>query len=287
MDREVKVSVIVPVYNVENYLARCLNSLINQTLHEIEIICINDGSSDNSLNILEEYSNKDARIRVVNQENKGLSKSRNTGIDLATGEYISFVDSDDWVDENFLEVLYNAAKEHDADIAATDVAVVRSTAVKDYIRFENVAIYTDTIQKYNICKCPEKCNIWNKIYKLDKIRQHQLYFENIYYEDVVWTPKVLYYLNTLITIPGTKYYYFRHGQSVIRKTKKNKKMQADLAYAHEVFDKFLADVNIDKNLLEIKQVKKYKLLGITLLKKITIGQKEEYKLFNIIKWRKS
>lgn len=287
MDREIKVSVIVPVYNVENYLARCLNSLINQTLHEIEIICINDGSSDNSLNILDEYSNKDARIRIVNQENKGLSKSRNTGIDLATGEYISFVDSDDWVDENFLEVLYNAAKGHNADIAATDVAVVRSTAVKDYIRFESEAIYTDTIPKYNICKCPEKCNIWNKIYKLEKIRQYKLYFENIYYEDVIWTPKVLYYLNTLITIPGAKYYYFRHGQSVIRRTKKNKKMQTDLAYAHEVFDKFLTEINIDKNMLEIKQVKKYKLFGITLLKKITIGKKEEYKLFNIIKWCKS
>lgn len=92
-----KVSIIVPVYNVENYLRKCLDSLINQTLKNIEIICINDGSTDNSLSILEEYASKDERIIVINQENAGVSSARNRGLEIATGEYIAFVDADDSV----------------------------------------------------------------------------------------------------------------------------------------------------------------------------------------------
>ncbi len=90
-----KVSIIVPVYNVEKYLSTCLDSLINQTLKDIEIICINDGSTDNSLNILNEYAQKDTRIIVINKENSGPGSCRNLGIEKATGEYIQFVDSDD------------------------------------------------------------------------------------------------------------------------------------------------------------------------------------------------
>ena len=111
-----KVSIIVPVYNIEKYLAKCLDSLINQTLEDIEIICVNDGSTDNSAEILNEYAQKDCRIKIINQDNAGLSAARNTGINAANGEYIGYVDSDDWIDLNFYEKLYNAAKDTDADI---------------------------------------------------------------------------------------------------------------------------------------------------------------------------
>ena len=93
-----KISIIVPVYNTEKFLEKCLNSLIKQTLKDIEIICINDGSIDNSLQILRKFANKDKRIQIINQTNSGLSIARNAGINKATGEYIGFVDSDDWVD---------------------------------------------------------------------------------------------------------------------------------------------------------------------------------------------
>ena len=96
-----KVSIIVPVYNIEKYLAKCLDSLINQTLEDIEIICVNDGSTDNSAEILNEYAQKDCRIKIINQDNAGLSAARNTGINAANGEYIGYVDSDDWIDLNF------------------------------------------------------------------------------------------------------------------------------------------------------------------------------------------
>ena len=96
----VKISVIVPIYNVSNYLKRCLDSLIRQTLKDIEIICINDGSSDNSLEILVQYSQKDSRIKIINQENRGVSEARNSGINIAQGEFLSMVDPDDWIENN-------------------------------------------------------------------------------------------------------------------------------------------------------------------------------------------
>lgn len=105
-----KISVIIPVYNAENYLPECLNSVINQTLQEIEIICINDGSTDNSLSVLEKYSLKDSRIRILNQKNEGVSKARNLGIENAKGEFLAFLDADDWLPDNdTYKDLYDAA----------------------------------------------------------------------------------------------------------------------------------------------------------------------------------
>lgn len=107
------VSVIIPVYNVEKYLPRCLESVMNQTYAELEIICVNDGSPDNSSAILEEYAKKDGRIKVINQQNKGLSGARNTGIEAATGDYIVFLDSDDWMDEDAVEAAVSKAENAD------------------------------------------------------------------------------------------------------------------------------------------------------------------------------
>ena len=115
-----EISVIVPVYNTEKFLRRCLDSLINQTFKDLEIICVNDGSADGSGDILKEYSG----IRVINQENRGLSGARNTGIQAARGRFIGFVDSDDWVDLDFFEKLYEAAVKNNADIACA--SIVRS-----------------------------------------------------------------------------------------------------------------------------------------------------------------
>ncbi len=112
-----KISIIVPVYNVENYLKKCLDSIVNQTFKDIEIILINDGSTDNSLNICKEYAKKDHRIRLINKPNGGLSSARNVGIDLSTGEYLGFVDSDDWIALNMYEKLYNLCKIFNADIS--------------------------------------------------------------------------------------------------------------------------------------------------------------------------
>ncbi|WP_281884331.1 glycosyltransferase [Paenibacillus sp. YYML68] len=109
------VSVIVPVYNVEKYLSRCAESLMNQTLRNIEIIMVNDGSTDQSGQLADQYAEMDSRIKVVHKLNGGLSSARNAGLEAATGEYVGFVDSDDWVELNMYEHLYQAAIEHDAE----------------------------------------------------------------------------------------------------------------------------------------------------------------------------
>lgn len=112
-----KVSVIVPVFNAEKYLYRCIKSLINQTLNECEFIFIDDGSTDNSLSILKEYKSLDARIKVISQENCGVSKARNIGIENSSGEYLGFVDADDWVEPEMFELLYGASQKHNCDMA--------------------------------------------------------------------------------------------------------------------------------------------------------------------------
>lgn len=111
----VKVSVIVPVYNVEKYLEECLDSIINQTLEDIEIICVNDGSTDNSLSILESFAKKEDRIKIISQENQGLAAARNLGLDNVNGDYVFFIDSDDFLELNALEELYNIAVEKSLD----------------------------------------------------------------------------------------------------------------------------------------------------------------------------
>lgn len=118
MDKyEISVSVIVPVFNVEKYLSRCLDSIISQTLRNIEIIIVNDGSTDNSLEIAKLYSKSDKRIKIISKDNEGLSSARNIGIDNANGKYITFVDSDDWIDKYMIEKLYTKAEEHMCDLA--------------------------------------------------------------------------------------------------------------------------------------------------------------------------
>ena len=115
-----KVSVIIPVYNTDKYLRECIESVISQTLQDIEILLINDGSTDNSGEICDEYAKKDLRIKVFHQTNLGVSAARNNGIDNAEGEYLYFLDSDDMIGENFLEFAYNVAKANDSDLTVCD-----------------------------------------------------------------------------------------------------------------------------------------------------------------------
>ena len=116
MSNDIKISIIIPVYNVEKYLKQCLDNIIKQIFTDFECICVNDGSTDSSLKILQEYASKDNRFKIINQENKGLAESRNIGLSVAIGDYVLFIDSDDFIDNNFCEVLYNDAKKYNCDV---------------------------------------------------------------------------------------------------------------------------------------------------------------------------
>lgn len=141
MEKTIKVSIIVPVYNVEKYIRCCLDSLVNQTMSNIEIICINDGSTDNSLEILEEYAKKDDRIKIINQENKKQGAARNRGIEIAQGEFIGFVDSDDWVDLDYFEKLYTTALEYQSDVAVASVLKHKKNYQKYNVYYKNIMAY--------------------------------------------------------------------------------------------------------------------------------------------------
>ena len=134
----IKISVIIPCYNVEKFIEKTIKSVINQTLKEIEIIVINDGSIDNTLSIVEKYANEDERIKIVNQKNKGLSASRNAGIKLAKGEYIQHLDGDDWLEIETCNLAYNYAKKLDLDIVCYDLVKEIQGKQQKIITFENL-----------------------------------------------------------------------------------------------------------------------------------------------------
>ena len=116
-----KISIIVPVYNVEKYLRKCVDSILNQTFKDFELILVDDGSIDTSGKICDEYNLKDNRIKVIHKENGGLSSARNAGLDIAQGEYIGFVDSDDWIELDMYEELYKICKENDTDVGIVGI----------------------------------------------------------------------------------------------------------------------------------------------------------------------
>lgn len=234
-----KLTIIVPVYNVERYLDQCLNSLVNQTLKEIEIICVNDGSTDNSLKILQKFASKDKRIKILNQPNQGQSVDRNLAIKNATGEYLGFVDSDDWIDLDYFEKLYNTAKENNADIAC---AGFKRCGKKEKIKksFSKVKVYSSIEDKLKIDNIPSHNYIWNKIYKREK--WDFAFTSGRYYEDMALLIKIIYKLDKLVTVPDTYYYYRRNPGSTV--ATKSSKHTEDFRWAYDEVYKFAEENHI-------------------------------------------
>ena len=220
-----KISVVVPVYNTSKYLRKCLDSLVNQTFKDIEIICVNDGSTDSSLSILQEYKAKYNSIKIISQENQGLSSARNTGIEAACGEYIVFVDSDDWVDLDYFEKLYKRAKNCDADISLGDF--IRKGKFKHKIRLKlnkEEEFVGDNEKFYGSQFYHFPC-VWNKIYKTSKFNDLR-FIEGIYFEDGPYTIQALHRANKVVTCCNTYLYYFVNPNSIVKTL--NKKKEQDM-----------------------------------------------------------
>ena len=175
-----KITVIVPVYNVENYLEKCLDSLINQTYKNLEIIVINDGSTDNSGEICQEYAQKDNRIVYIEKENGGQAEARNIGLDRMTGSYVTFVDSDDWVEVDYVETLYKKITEYQADIAVGNYYSFNETEGMYYFHifgdsyhekvYDNVSIFENLYESQEM-KSFALISVWGKLYKADLFKQ--------------------------------------------------------------------------------------------------------------------
>ncbi|MEZ9527920.1 glycosyltransferase family 2 protein [Vibrio sp. 10N.286.51.F4] len=202
----VDISVIVPVYNVEQYLKDAINSLQSQTITNIEVIFVNDGSTDNSLKVLEEAAKKDERIRIISQSNGGASKARNRGIDEARGKYISFMDSDDILPNNALELLLNKFTSTDADLVMGRVE--RFNSDKIWTPQPQIPIYVRE-RLTNINDFPvllENAGVWNKLYKRKFLIDNKLRFlEGNKIEDILFTFNCYFLAKVIAIIPETVY----------------------------------------------------------------------------------
>jgi len=204
----IKVSVIVPIYNVEPYLRRSLNCLVNQTLKDIEIICINDCSPDNSLTILKEYAKKDNRIKIIDfKKNQGVSVARNSGMEIAKGEYMAFCDPDDYMDLDFCEKLYEVAKIKNADIAKT----IRKRMDID----SNIELIEPLNEKIRKHKGYFSYQFQTAIYKSGMLKKHKVKFPPgiIVSQDCVFTVHAVIVAKNIYLLDNTVYHYVRRDCS--------------------------------------------------------------------------
>lgn len=207
-------SVVVPVYNVEKYLDRCIKSIINQTYKNLEIILVDDGSKDNSGIICDKYASKDKRIKVVHKENEGLSEARNTGIRLSKGQYITFVDSDDYIDKRMYEILISDLEKYEVDIATCDYLRIVDYRKKAEISNE-VLIYSKNKAISKILKNEDyKDYAWNKIYKKE-LFDDVLYPKGRIQEDVATTYKLILKANKVSYNKSKLYFYLKRRGSII------------------------------------------------------------------------
>lgn len=209
----IKISVIIPVYNVEKYLVECLDSVINQTFTDIEIICVNDGSTDNSLVILENYANKDSRIKIISQENKGVSCARNTGIAFSNGKYIYFIDSDDYLELDALNKLYNLAEDNSLDLIMFKLLNFNDEDGKKYNQYYYDMPYlkhlVGDIFDYNDMKddiFSLNVTVYTKFFKRELISESE-FLEGCIFEDTLFLVDYIFDAKRIMFLD--EYLYFR------------------------------------------------------------------------------
>lgn len=224
------ISIIIPVYNVENFISRCLDSLCNQTYPNFEVIMIDDGSTDNSYSIAKCYCEKDKRFKLFHQENSGQGSARNNGIKKAQGDYLAFVDSDDWVHPEFLEKMLCCAIANEADIVMCGVERVWENGIRRRNPISNQKEYIVDNKKEFLLHA--SFSSVDKIYRKDLLKGIE-FAEKIKFEDFVFTPQVLEKASVIVGIPDVLYYYFWNISSTTNKVKINR----DILKAHKKLEK--------------------------------------------------
>lgn len=260
-----KISLILPCYNVAKYLPKCLDSIINQTYKNLEIICVNDGSKDNTLEILNEYKLKDNRMVVVDQENSGASAARNNAFNYVTGDYIMFVDSDDWIDEGTCEVSINKALSNDYDmviwnyvrefptnslpkrIFSNEEIVFNKDDVIHRLYRRTVGLYKEELSQ------PENADsivtVWGKLYKAKIILDNKLQFVDLEEigtsEDALFNLEIYKYIDSAIYIPDCLYHYRKDNDNSVTSSY-NDKLFSQWDNLFSVIDNHIKANNLDE-----------------------------------------
>lgn len=274
MDKLPLVSIIVPIYNTEDYLEKCINSLVQQSYEKIEIIAVDDGSLDESRQMIEKLAKGDNRIRVFHKKNGGLSSARNYGIKEARGEFICLVDSDDYVERDFVAVMLKGVLENKADI--TVVGFNDSLPKKQVVSGEEAAI--------GLLVGQENIDIvaWNKMYRKKMFTDNDIWYpEGQNYEDCLTTYKLLARAQTVSYVDESLYHYVNRAKSITKNDKKEEKLKVRELAAREAIEYFKKD----KDLLEAAKVSlllsKYAFLDFAISGVIDKKYKKE-----VLKWLK-
>lgn len=227
-----KISIIVPIYNVERYLDRCMQPLLHQTLHDIEIILVDDGSPDQCPNLCDDYARRDSRIKVIHQKNGGLGFARNSGLEIATGEYVAFCDSDDFVERNMYASLYEEAKASDADVVFSNFFIetrkgqwIENKEVSERTEWrgkEIEAFMLDMVASAPYMKQERRyqMSVWHSIYRRSIIEDHHLRFlseREVGSEDFPFQMEFMKLAKKIVFIPTALYYYCNNMSSLTAK----------------------------------------------------------------------
>jgi glycosyltransferase involved in cell wall biosynthesis len=278
-----KVTVIIPVYNTERLLDRCLESVVRQSLSDIEIICVDDGSTDGSPALLDSWAERDARIRVIHQTNGRQGKARNAALRVARGEYVSMIDSDDYIPEEYFERLYSAATEADADVAICGIVKQKPVGERVVIAFDRVEVVRDADAKLRVCHCPPEFHPVNKLYRRAMLERLGLRFkEGVPYEDVMFVTRAIVECDRVVTVPNVHYYYVLNPSSTVKSrqtaTKQAQKYEAHRDMVEYVEAKGLRIPSRYRNIT----VRYGSLCGITLWKVKECGKRRTLRLFDIL-----
>lgn len=214
------ISIIIPVYNSELYLKKCLDSVCRQSYTDYEVIVVNDGSVDNSLSICEQYRAKLGKFKLINQKNQGVASAKNNALDFCTGNYITFLDSDDFVDADWLQGFADAVNQYPTcDMVVEGILIDYGDYINHVVIDSNQYSGKDIIQAYRRLKCSYiEGFMVNKLYKRSIIMDKKIRFEYTLKEDLLFNLKYLLYSNTVVTSSVSSYHYLQHGaQSLVHK----------------------------------------------------------------------
>ena len=243
-----KISVIVPVYNVEKYIEKCIRSIMEQSLKEIEIIIINDGSPDRSLEIVNRLMKEDQRIKVITKKNGGLSSARNTGIKIATGKYIQHIDGDDWVEKDFLKSMYDFAEKENVDIVVSDYYEDYSNGkikIKKGKKRSKKVIFNSKEYLRDFFYYDDAPAMWNKLFKTSLYKENNIFHpeNNSIGEDLSTTQRLIYFSKKVGYLKEAFYHYRQNSESITNTINGIRKIQIFKCF--DLLKEFFKEQNIN------------------------------------------